>query len=299
MIGLIIKEKRLDKGWSQKKLAEGICTNKYISLIETNQRNPSVNMLNKLSKRLEIDLFEYYQYFHLENPSIVLEYKRKFERYIQLGDLEKLRLESNKAAKLPMFQSKPLIYDITIINLLYEGIVEGKNNQAIEKIKKILRKENLKIDPLTRVNGYIALSTLYQLKKQLDKARNALFLAYELIKDKGEFSRYQITCVSLLISLTSLLYHEENYNELTNCSQKLLAFQKKHNEYNRIYYGEFYLSIGYYQKKQFVESKKHFMRALYSMTLFENNMDIKFIKNKKIFGELVEYFSIDLDEIFI
>ena len=83
MIGPIIKEKRIAKGWTQQELAEGICTDKHIYLIETNQRNPSVKMLNKLSEKLEVDLFEYYQYFHFENPAIVLEYKRKIERYIE------------------------------------------------------------------------------------------------------------------------------------------------------------------------------------------------------------------------
>ena len=47
MIGPIIKEKRISQGLTQKELADGICTDKYIYLIETKQRNPSVKMLNK------------------------------------------------------------------------------------------------------------------------------------------------------------------------------------------------------------------------------------------------------------
>ena len=198
MIGPIIKEKRISKGLTQKELAEGICTDKYIYLIETKKRNPSVKILNKLSKKLSVDLFEYYQYLHFENPAIVMEYKQRFERHIQLSEVEKLKEAADEAAQLSVFQSEPLSYDINIINLFYEGTIEGNKESAKEELVEILQRKELEIDPLAFINGHVALSSIYQADGQLDKAGKILLVACELVKDKTDYARYHISYTNVL-----------------------------------------------------------------------------------------------------
>ena len=51
-IGKIIKQKRLELGYTQEKLCEGICEPMSISRIERGLQNPSKNMLDALSQRL-------------------------------------------------------------------------------------------------------------------------------------------------------------------------------------------------------------------------------------------------------
>lgn len=51
-IGNIIKELRKNKGFSQKQLAEGICSVEYISKIEHNVKNPSPDITSKLFLKL-------------------------------------------------------------------------------------------------------------------------------------------------------------------------------------------------------------------------------------------------------
>ena len=67
MIGDIIKEQRTMNNMSRQTIAEGICSEKYIYLIERNERNPSAYILDQLSEKLGIDLFEYYQYQNFKN----------------------------------------------------------------------------------------------------------------------------------------------------------------------------------------------------------------------------------------
>lgn len=67
MIGNIIEEQRVSLGMSRKELSEGICTQKYVYLIEKNERNPSAYILNSFSDRLGLDLFDYYQYLNYDN----------------------------------------------------------------------------------------------------------------------------------------------------------------------------------------------------------------------------------------
>lgn len=171
MIGEIIKERRIFKNMSRETLSEGICTEKYVYLIEKNERNPSAYILDCFSEKLGIDLFEYYQYLNFENKSLVVEYRKKFDRYIKLGDMEKLKEESLKASQLEDFKREPLSYDISIINFIHGALVEGKTSETIKALNEIFENEELNIDRLTLINGYIVLSTCYQLEGQKEKAK--------------------------------------------------------------------------------------------------------------------------------
>ena len=59
-IGEIIKHYRLQKHLSQEKLAQGICDRKYISHIELGKQIPTLDIVNQLSERLGINLYETY-----------------------------------------------------------------------------------------------------------------------------------------------------------------------------------------------------------------------------------------------
>ena len=54
-IGSIIKELRKKKKFSQKQLAEGICSIEYISKIENNKKSPSTEIASKLLAKLGAD----------------------------------------------------------------------------------------------------------------------------------------------------------------------------------------------------------------------------------------------------
>lgn len=290
MIGDIIKEQRTLHNMSRQTIAEGICSEKYIYLIERNERNPSAYILDQLSEKLGIDLFEYYQYLSFKNSILVVEYKRKFERYVKLSDVEKLKQVSLEAAKLVDFKSEPLIYDIEIINCLYEALVEGKTTESIEKLTKILNTPKLNIDPITFINGYIVLSTCYQLEEKLEEAKEVLYLAYGLVKKKTEFPRYHTVIINVLISLNSFLYNSRDYEQLIDYSTILLEFQEKQNEYSRIYYADIYLAFGYYHTNNLEVSKKHFYRGLLSASLFKNQLDLDVMIQTKDFNQLMKEF---------
>lgn len=59
-IGEIIKHYRLQKKLSQEKLAQGICDRKYISHIELGKQIPTLDIVNQLSERLGVNLYETY-----------------------------------------------------------------------------------------------------------------------------------------------------------------------------------------------------------------------------------------------
>lgn len=297
MIGDIIKEQRILIDMTRKTLSEGICTEKYIYLIENKQRNPSAYMLNKFSERLGIDLFDYYQYLDYENKTLVSKHKENFERYMQLGDIEKLKEEALKASLLEDFKHEPLSYDITIINLLHQALIEGKTSETIKELTDILKNKRLNMDNLTLINAYILLSSCYQIEGQLDKAEEVVEIAYDMIEDKKEFSRYRTVIITVLISLVSLLYNAKEYDKLIKYSNDLIEFQEKNSEYNRIYYVDFYLAIAYYKKNQSSKAKHHFMRGVHSALLFKSKLDMVYIMEMEELREIVD--NLDINQYFL
>ncbi len=59
-IGEIIRHYRMEKGMSQEALSQGICDRKYISNIENDKNIPTLDIINQLSDRLEINLYDTY-----------------------------------------------------------------------------------------------------------------------------------------------------------------------------------------------------------------------------------------------
>lgn len=52
LIGTYIRQKRLDKGWTQERLCEGVCNAATLSRIENNERTPSVSVAKALLQKL-------------------------------------------------------------------------------------------------------------------------------------------------------------------------------------------------------------------------------------------------------
>ena len=79
MIGPYIRQKRLDKGWTQEYLCDGICTAPTLSRIETNDRTPSSSVLKALLEKLG---------FHREGLALrYLKIQGQWEDHIHLAKL--------------------------------------------------------------------------------------------------------------------------------------------------------------------------------------------------------------------
>lgn len=64
MIELYIREKRLEKNLTQDKLSElsGI-SKSYIGDLEINEKEPTISVLHRLAKALDVDIKELYRYY--------------------------------------------------------------------------------------------------------------------------------------------------------------------------------------------------------------------------------------------
>jgi len=80
-IGNLIYEIREERHMSRAEAAKGICTDKYIYLIENGDRMPSVKILYELSKKLKYNFFHTLSYLSDKNP---LALKDAINKFIQL-----------------------------------------------------------------------------------------------------------------------------------------------------------------------------------------------------------------------
>jgi len=90
LIGMRIKEIRRSKGLSQEQLAEKADINsKYLSRMERGTENPTLDMLIKLSKALEVEMWEMFDFGHVVSHK---ELKEAVQNFIKTADEPALRI---------------------------------------------------------------------------------------------------------------------------------------------------------------------------------------------------------------
>ena len=67
-IGKVIKQFRDLRELSRAELAKGICSEKYVYLIEKGKRTPSTQIMRHFCNKLKTDLFLYYEYLDCKDP---------------------------------------------------------------------------------------------------------------------------------------------------------------------------------------------------------------------------------------
>jgi len=90
MIGARIKEIRNKKGLTQEQFSEKMEINpKYLSSIERENENPTLNTLIKLSESLQVDLGAIFNHIQIEDPG---ERKSMITSLLDQADNEQLKL---------------------------------------------------------------------------------------------------------------------------------------------------------------------------------------------------------------
>lgn len=90
LLGRRIKEVRQMRGFSQEELAERMDVNaKYLSSVERGRENPTLDLLARLARALEVDLVDLFNYSWLKLGEAEL--KKKLRILVERAELEQLR----------------------------------------------------------------------------------------------------------------------------------------------------------------------------------------------------------------
>lgn len=144
-IGAIIREFRHNRGLTQSQLANGICSRDFIYALEYNKNEPSFFILNKLSNKLCVNLYEYYNtlqsYDSIQTFTLVSEMFEYISEYDYSSLAEFIKTNEEK----PEFQSgesyKCLMYGKATLEHEYKNY-----NTSLSICLEIFKSEKITLD---------------------------------------------------------------------------------------------------------------------------------------------------------
>lgn len=102
--GELLKEIRNSKSLSQEQLAENICSIRQLSRIESGENDPSIYILHSMSKKLNIDLQEFYRVYFTSGSFESYRLKLELGKLIKNKNNESLREFIAEIENMDIFQ---------------------------------------------------------------------------------------------------------------------------------------------------------------------------------------------------
>ena len=294
-IGSLIKEFRNRLSISQKTLAEDICSEKFIYLIEKGDRTPSAEMTKLIGNRLGVDLFDYFQYLDCKNPIEVREYMSKIILNRQKGNYKLVNEMLEKAILLPDFKQKPWCYEIDINRIFYMSFVEHRYEEAIEEVELLISRMDPKYhSDVYMANIYTLLSKTYLLNNDLENSKKALVLAQDAIQNKEHNSKYAFCIIGVRISAITLHYLSGEYKETIEEGMKLLEYHSENSACERIFYSYFFLAFAYYKLGNIEQALNWFKKGIFMVLIKDRPYDVYYISGLEVFQEMLNREDLDI-----
>lgn len=277
-IGKLIKAVRESKGYSRAKLADGICSSKYIYLIENEMRTPSSEVLIAIGNTLNFDLHEYFPYMDCEDPIAVKSFIEEFRYLRETKDLDRLDERIEDAGKYIDFKKAPWKSELDFnqaFSKLFRGAVSENTLAMIRKgiheaggSMEIERQEG-QIVSIELLSFYNLLSIYYYMSQNNREGFRYLSYAYQTLYRRKEIKRYRELFIPVASNYLNALYLEKEYQRTIDTAEDLLDFMKRINSLERSFLA-------------------HFMVALVNNTLGNREIALKALKKALAFGQLFE-----------
>lgn len=240
-IGDMIFETRVARGYSQEKLAFGICSTSSMSRIETGQQVPGKRVFDALMQRLGVSNSIYSAFISKEEMELYRLTQQLVWRLERLDFEESVRLANELESKIKekdILEKQYLLFAKAQILLN-----EKKNNEekALElllsaihitipdfEIEKGAKRRLLTFNEITIINGIASikisngdekagLKLLFQLKEYMEEHK---------IDEEEKAKKYPMILYNITKSLGNIGLHQEVYNL---CGEAI-AFSVKHNK---------------------------------------------------------------------
>jgi len=250
-IGKVVKEFRIKRNLSRNDLAAGICSEKFLYLIEKNDRTPSADVLRLFSNRLGVNLFEYYEYVDCKEPIKVREAMYQCARLRRTSEFPKLKEITEVMKSLPDFSKNPWRYEVLVnqycIMLFQDMDIKG-TIEGVEEVIAHLEPEYA--DEEFTAGLYALLSTGYQMIMDIENAKRTYEIGSKIIDHTKGNSRYDQIHVSLKLTAMSLALYGGDYKEAIEVGLELVQLQEATSSYERFNITSYFLACAYYKDGQ-------------------------------------------------
>lgn len=200
-IGEIIKYHRKEMGFSQSSLSEGICSRKYIGQIESGKCFPTLFIINQLSSRLEINLYDTYalmlRHHDIDTHNKIEILNNHFNKE-SINELPKL---IDTYSELPGFKSIEPFQYLKYAEAIYLSNVKFAYTESIgTAIKGLLKRYNT-INQIFQLNNHFSnielslilhISVNYGRVKNYYKGKKYLNLLYDYLSNILTKRKYEL-----------------------------------------------------------------------------------------------------------
>ncbi len=287
-IGNVVEKCRNAAGLSRKELSENICCEKYLYMIEKDQRTPSATVVSLLGDKMGVDLFEYYEYLECERPIEVKGIMDRFEKYRRETELDRLACANEEAVLLDDFKREPWKYECELNRLSIKVLKDLEFTEAVGPIQELIEEmEQNKSNNKCLVNFYILLSTCFQMSREIEKAKEVICLAEKAISGKEKIKKYLHIAITLSINKMTLYYYLGENDKVIEEGMKLHKYEYDTCCQSRSHHTFFYLAFAHYQKGHQEIGLEWFTKALCAMLVRKKAADMYFLSRYEMFGVML------------
>jgi len=300
-IGTIIEKYRQDIGMSRKELAEDICSEKYIYLIEKGERTPSVNLLKLIGEKMGVYLFGFYTYIDCEDPVGVRENVKLFHMCRINLDFGVLKNATEQAENIPDFKNKPWCFEI-VLNKIYNIAFEEKRYaEALFQLETLIKEVKLyEVSDVFLVNAYTLTTTCALVTMDVDIARDAAIRAHEIIQGYHDIELCDQLLTKVTVNLMGAHYSNNEMDEVIERGKELIRIKQSRDSYGKIHFVYLLMALAYYVKNQWDEAVICLKKAAYFLMADNKPEDVSFIAldgkfrtmldDLSPYSEIIDYF---------
>lgn len=291
-IGKIIEKQRQALNMSRRELAENICSEKYIYLIEKGERTPSVGLLKLLGDKLGIHLFSYHNYIDSQEPLKVRELVRAFYMCRINLDLELLNKLNCQAVNMPDFKNEPWCFETRLNKIYHSALCEKKCKESIVELNNLLNESNHLVAPsIFLINTYSLMSSCYLILNDKSNSIHYAVLAYNEIDENTDIELYDPLLTKASVNLMGANYINEEFDVVINIGEDLLKAKQFRDSYGKIYFVQLLLSLAYYAKGNLSDAIIYLKKSAYFLMSEIKHFDIEFFKLDKRFHKMLDELS--------
>lgn len=300
-IGTIIEKYRQAIGMSRKKLAEDICSEKYIYLIEKGERTPSVNLLKLIGEKMGVYLFGFYTYIDCEDPVGVRENVKLFHMCRINLDFEVLKNATEQAENMPDFKNKPWCFE-TVLNKIYSiAFEEKKCAEALLQLETLIKEvKSYEVSDIFLVNAYTLTTTCALVTMDVGIARDAAIRAHEIIQGNHDIELYDQLLTKVTVNLMGAHYSNNEMDDVIERGKELIRVKQSRDSYGKIHFVYMLMALAYYAKNQWDEAVICLKKAAYFLMADNKPEDVSFIAldgkframldDLSPYSEIIDYF---------
>jgi len=238
-LGQVMKEARKRKGLSQVKLAEGICDQNIISLLERKNATPTISNLVPLLQRLNLSLNDVFSEFSSDSTSELKKELASLEQRLLLGNTE----NKNIAEEIEVLNLDDSTEDIIIQYDYILSLIKLQSNDkngADFQLDKVLMKTQTDIYNIYTLLAYLNKASIRLEMNRVEEAAYFINTVREAIKESLDVPN------ATDLQLTYICLQLAKYFSDTDDNQLASSYATKGLEFNRqnqraYFLGDFYL----------------------------------------------------------